>query len=71
MQEKTTFSRREFLGKTSIGLAAAGAVPRSFAVSGSPNALAVQGGTPVRSAPFPDLATDHGSRGAEYPEVAA
>jgi dTDP-4-amino-4,6-dideoxygalactose transaminase len=54
MQEKTTLSRREFLEKTSIGLAAAGAVPRSFAVSGNPNVLAVAGGTPVRSAPFAD-----------------
>ncbi|HXX24849.1 MAG TPA: DegT/DnrJ/EryC1/StrS family aminotransferase [Terriglobia bacterium] len=52
--QKKTLSRREFLGKTSISLAAAGAVPRSFAVSGNPNRLAVQGGTPVRSAPFPD-----------------
>jgi dTDP-4-amino-4,6-dideoxygalactose transaminase len=53
MQKKTTLTRREFLGKTSIGLAAAGAIPRSFAVSGSPNTLAVQGGTPVRTAAFP------------------
>jgi len=54
MHKKTTLSRREFLGKTSAGLAAAGAVPRSFAVSGNPKALALHGGTPVRSAPFPD-----------------
>ena len=47
-------SRREFLGKTSVGLAAAGAVPRSFAISGNPKALALHGGTPVRSTPFPD-----------------
>jgi perosamine synthetase len=53
MRKKTTLSRREFLGKTSVGLAAAGAVPRSFAVSGNPKALALHGGTPVRSAPFP------------------
>ncbi len=53
MQKKTTLSRREFLGKTSVGLAAAGAVPRSFATSGSPKALALHGGTPVRSTSFP------------------
>jgi len=54
VHKKTTFSRREFLGKTSAGLAAVGAVPRSFAVSDNPKALALHGGTPVRSAPFPD-----------------
>ena len=54
MQKKKTLSRREFLGKTSVGLTAAGAIPRSFAISGSPNALALHGGTPVRSTPFPD-----------------
>jgi dTDP-4-amino-4,6-dideoxygalactose transaminase len=53
MQKKTTLSRREFLGKTSVGLAAAGAVPRSFAISGNSKALALHGGTPVRSTPFP------------------
>lgn len=52
--QKTTLSRREFLGKTSVGLAAAGAVPRILAVPGNPNALAIKGGSPVRSAPFPD-----------------
>ena len=54
MQSKITLSRREFLEKTSVGLAAAGAVPRTFAISGNPKALALQGGTPVRSKPFPD-----------------
>jgi hypothetical protein len=53
MQKKTS-SHREFLEKTSVGLAAAGAVPQSFAVSGNSNRLAVQGGTPVRSASFPE-----------------
>jgi hypothetical protein len=40
MQRKITLSRREFLGKTSVGLAAAGAVPRTFAIPGNPKALA-------------------------------
>ena len=53
METKTTLSRREFLGKTSVGLAAASAVPRSFGAPGNPNALAMHGGTPVRSTPFP------------------
>ena len=53
MQAKTTLSRRKFLGKTSMGLAAVGAVARSLALPGNPNTLAVQGGTPARSAPFP------------------
>ena len=53
MQEKTTLSRREFLGKTSAGLAAAGVAPRSFSISGNPKALALHGGAPVRSTPFP------------------
>jgi dTDP-4-amino-4,6-dideoxygalactose transaminase len=51
---KSTLTRREFLGTTSAGLAAASVVPRSRAVSGNPNALALHGGTPVRSTPFPD-----------------
>lgn len=53
MQKRTTLSRREFLGKTSVGLAAAGAAPRGFAISGDTKALALHGGTPVRSTPFP------------------
>lgn len=53
MRNKETLSRREFLGKTSVGLAAVGAVPRSLAVPGNPNALALHGGTPVRTTPFP------------------
>ena len=53
MHKKMILSRREFLERTSAGLAAAGAVPRGFAVSGNPKALALHGGTPVRSAPFP------------------
>lgn len=50
---KKTLTRREFLERTSAGLAVASVVPRSAAVSGKPNALALKGGTPVRSKPFP------------------
>ena len=53
MAKKTTLSRREFLEKTSVGLAVAGVVPRSVAIAGEPGALALNGGTPVRSTPFP------------------
>jgi dTDP-4-amino-4,6-dideoxygalactose transaminase len=51
--QKSTLTRREFLGKTSAGLAAASVVPRTRAASGNPNALALHRGTPVRSTPFP------------------
>jgi len=47
-------TRREFLERTSAGLAVAGVAPSAAAVSGSPNALALKGGTPVRTAPFPE-----------------
>jgi perosamine synthetase len=47
-------TRREFLEKTSVGMAVASAAPRRApAVSGNPNALAIKGGTPVRSKPYP------------------
>ena len=46
-------TRREFLERTSAGLAVASVVPRAAAVSGNPNILALKGGTPVRSVPFP------------------
>jgi dTDP-4-amino-4,6-dideoxygalactose transaminase len=47
-------TRREFLGKTSAGLAAASVIPRGApAVSGNPNTLALHGGTPVRTKPYP------------------
>ena len=47
-------TRREFLERTSAGLAVAGAAPlRAPAAFGNPNALALKGGTPVRTAPFP------------------
>ena len=52
--KKITFTRREFLGKSSAGLAAASLVTRAPAVSGNPNALALHGGTPVRTKPFPE-----------------
>ena len=51
---KSNLNRREFLGRTSAGLAVAGAMPQSLKASGNPNALAIHGGTPVRSTPFPD-----------------
>ncbi len=51
---KRFLTRREFLERTSAGLAAASVVPRRAAtVSGNPNALALLGGTPVRTQPFP------------------
>lgn len=51
---KKTLTRREFIGKASAGLAMAGMAPRrSRAVPGNPNALAMHGGTPVRSNPYP------------------
>ena len=52
--KKRSLTRREFLEKTSAGLAVSSVVPRSFAASGNPNALALHGGTPVRSGPFPE-----------------
>jgi perosamine synthetase len=52
--KKNQLTRREFLEKTSVGLAAASVVPRTSAASGNPNALALKGGTPVRTKPFPD-----------------
>lgn len=60
------FTRREFLGKTSAGFSAAGALtvkapaPKrqrvansAPAVGGNPDQLALHGGTPVRTKPFP------------------
>ena len=46
-------TRREFLEKTSVGLAAVSMAPKAAAVSSDPNALALNGGTPVRTKPFP------------------
>jgi dTDP-4-amino-4,6-dideoxygalactose transaminase len=52
--DKQILGRREFLKKTSAGLAVASMVPsRAPAVSGNPNALALNGGTPVRTKAFP------------------
>jgi len=51
---KRDLTRREFLERTSAGLAVASvAPPRARAASGNPGALALKGGTPVRTAPFP------------------
>src|SRR5437899_10966550 len=51
---KKGLTRREFIVTASAGLAAAGAAPpRAPAMSGTPNALALNGGTPVRSNPYP------------------
>lgn len=50
---KRNLTRREFLETTSAGLVVAGVAPRAAAVSGNPNLLALNGGTPVRSTPFP------------------
>jgi perosamine synthetase len=46
-----TLTRREFLG-TSAALAATTVTPRITRAGGGPNALALHGGTPVRSRPF-------------------
>ena len=48
-------TRRQFLEKTSAGLAAASVVPSrpTGGRTGNPNALALHGGTPVRTKPFP------------------
>ena len=45
-------TRREFLG-TTTALAMASAAPKAAAVGGNPNLLALHGGTPVRTRPFP------------------
>ena len=51
---KRDLTRREFLERTSAGLAVASvAPPGARAASGNPGALALKGGTPVRTAPFP------------------
>jgi perosamine synthetase len=49
---KRSLNRRKFLETTSVGVTAS-VVPSLRAATGNPNALAVQGGTPVRSKPFP------------------
>jgi dTDP-4-amino-4,6-dideoxygalactose transaminase len=51
---KKALTRREFLERTSAGLALASVAPRAAAVSGNPNALALNRGTPVRTRPYPD-----------------
>ena len=49
---KQSLTRREFLGTTSAGVAAS-MVSSARPPAGNPNALAIKGGTPVRSKPFP------------------
>lgn len=49
---KRSLTRREFLGTTSVGVAAS-VMPRARASAGNPNVLAVGGGAPVRTKPFP------------------
>ena len=49
---RNNLTRREFLG-TTTAMAMAGAAPKAAAVGGNPNALALHGGTPVRTKPFP------------------
>ena len=64
--ENKALTRREVLGKTTAGLAAAGVVAHNVtpasgsparnsapSVGGNPNVLALKGGTAVRSTPFP------------------
>jgi dTDP-4-amino-4,6-dideoxygalactose transaminase len=52
--KKKGLTRRQFLETTSAGVVAASALPRRApAVSGNPNALALNGGTPVRTKPYP------------------
>jgi hypothetical protein len=50
---KKALTRREFLEKTSTGLASASVAPLSFAISWNPGTLALKGGTPVRTTPSP------------------
>ena len=51
---KKGLTRREFLERTSAGIAVASVAPRRApAISGNPNALAIKGGTPVRTKPYP------------------
>jgi dTDP-4-amino-4,6-dideoxygalactose transaminase len=50
--KRKALTRREFLGTTTAALAVASAAPRASAVGGDPNALALKGGTPVRSEPY-------------------
>jgi dTDP-4-amino-4,6-dideoxygalactose transaminase len=51
--KKPNLTRREFLERASAGVCAAGVSPRILRASGNPDALALHGGTPVRSEPFP------------------
>ncbi len=55
--KKASLTQREFLEATSVGVAAS-VVPSVSIAGGNPNVLAVQGGTPVRSKPFPTWASN-------------
>ncbi|MGA2986870.1 MAG: hypothetical protein ABSG32_23970 [Terriglobia bacterium] len=57
--KEMNLTRREFLEKTSAGLATASLARRAPAVSANPNVLALKGGTPVRTAPFPSWPQTH------------
>jgi len=50
---KEGINRREFLGKTALGLGVASSSLAWASGSGNPNVLALKGGTPVRTKPFP------------------
>jgi perosamine synthetase len=51
--KKNRLTRREFLEKTTASVAAAAAVPVNAAVPNNSNTLALKGGKPVRTHPFP------------------
>jgi perosamine synthetase len=51
--KKNSLTRREFLEKTTASVAVAAAVPVRAAMPNNANTLAVRGGTPVRTKPFP------------------
>lgn len=52
--ENESFTRRKFLETTSVGIAGASLLSFAPAVSNNANTLAIQGGTPVRTKPYPD-----------------
>jgi perosamine synthetase len=54
MDANENLNRREFLGRTALGLGVASSSLAWAARPGNPNALALKGGTPVRTKPFPN-----------------